>query len=113
MALHMTRYGLRNNNCENMKKLKDTLGLNDLYPKSATVLLWIGTAVAALVGANWTMIHSHHHVEYITGREFTILIDAQKATQDRIEHLTDTIFDQTMIMNELKGRVEWLTAPER
>ena len=96
-----------------MATIREKIGLDALYPKSATVLLWMGSAIAIIIGASWVLVHTHEHPSYVQQRELEQIFDTQKEIKAAVSHLTDTIFDQTMIINELKGRVEWLKPQER
>lgn len=93
---------------------KKFLGLEDIYPKSATVLLWIGTAVVTIIAACWVLVQTHVHTEYVSARELALTIENNNAKQllsqnkiistlnTEFMKLTDTVREQSKIIGEIK-----------
>lgn len=96
------------------KQMTKMFGLSDVYPKSSTVLIWIGTAVATIIVACWVLVQTHVHTEYVNARELALTIENNNTKQllaqnkivsslnTELTKLTAMVMDQNKIINEIR-----------
>ena len=77
----------------------------DSYPDSGQVLLWIGSAIAIIVGATWVMVtervESHQHPEMAKQHDIQRLVDAQTTMQMKLDSLSVDIRNQSQTIIEI------------
>lgn len=90
-----------------MKTLTSKFGLDDVYPRSSQVLLWIATAVVGIISATWAMVGQHEHDNYVRVREFDRVINSQDTITDRLKDINATLVEQGQILVEVQAQLKW------
>lgn len=93
-------------------------GLSEVYPKSSTVLIWIGTASSAIVAAVWVLVQAHPHPQYMTTREINLILDKYNAVHEakkdktvrqlhaQLDKLTDTVIIQSKLIEQVRRDIQ-------
>ena len=95
MIMHTAKYGTRKNEC----------------PAAQTVLLWIASAVAAVIIANWALVQSHAHPNYARRVELMAVREDQSYIKLQMNRIADEMREQTKVIIEMK--LQWQAPPER